>query len=79
MYRLIWNQIKKMQVARKTKQRIFIAVNVVLYMLLGIAAWYLFGVKRFPGSIRWFLCFVGYPAVLFGFAGSIFALFKLDQ
>ena len=79
MYRLIWNQIKKMQVARKTKQRIFIAVNVVLYMLLGIAAWYLFGVKRFPGNNRWFLCFVGYPAVLLGFAGSIFALFKLDQ
>ena len=37
------------------------------------------GVKRFSGSIRWFLCFVGYPAVLLGFAGSIFALFKLDQ
>ena len=79
MYRLIWNQIKKTQVARKTKQRIFIAVNVVLYMLLGIVAWYLFGVKRFSGSIRWFPCFVGYPAVLLGFAGSIFALFKLDQ
>ena len=79
MYRLIWNQIKRMQAARKTKQRIFIAVNVVLYMLLGIAAWYLFGVKRFSGSIRWFLCFVGYPVVLLGFAGSIFALFKLDQ
>ena len=79
MYRIIWNQIKNLQTKRKTKHRIFIAINVTIYALAGILVWYLFGMKNFRGTIAWFICFAGYPAVLLGFAGSIFALFKLDQ
>jgi hypothetical protein len=79
MYRFIWNQINKMEIDRKTKQRLFISVNVTLYLLIGILSWYLFGLKLFGSNISWFISFVGYPAVLLGFAGSIFALFKIDQ
>lgn len=79
MYRIIWNQINKMEIDRKTKQRLFISVNVTLYLLIGILCWYLFGLKLFGSNISWFISFVGYPAVLLGFAGSIFALFKIDQ
>ncbi len=79
MYRFIWNQINKMEIDRKTKQRLFISVNVTLYLLIGILCWYLFGLKLFGSNISWFISFVGYPAVLLGFAGSIFALFKIDQ
>jgi hypothetical protein len=38
-----------------------------------------FGLKLFGSDIAWFISFIGYPTVLLGFAGSIFALFKLDQ
>ncbi len=79
MYRFIWNQINKMEIDRKTKQRLFISANVTLYLLIGILCWYLFGLKLFGSNISWFISFVGYPAVLLGFAGSIFALFKIDQ
>ena len=79
MYKLIWNWIKKMDIPRKQKQRIFISVNVVLYLLLGLLLWFVFGEKAFNGSLAWFICFVGYPSVLFGFAGSILSLYKLDQ
>lgn len=79
MYRFIWNQINKMEIDRKTKQRVFISANVTLYLLIGILCWYLFGLKLFGSNISWFISFVGYPAVLLGFAGSIFALFKIDQ
>ncbi|MBQ1534370.1 MAG: hypothetical protein IIZ64_06110 [Erysipelotrichaceae bacterium] len=79
MYRFIWNQINKMEIDRKTKQRVFISANVTLYLLIGILCWYLFGLKLFGSNISWFISFVGYPAVLPGFAGSIFALFKIDQ
>ena len=68
-----------MEIDRKTKQRLFISANVTLYLLIGILCWYLFGLKLFGSNISWFISFVGYPAVLLGFAGSIFALFKLDQ
>ncbi|MBR0418938.1 MAG: hypothetical protein IJI66_07190 [Erysipelotrichaceae bacterium] len=80
MYRIIWDKINKIKnISRKQKHRIFISANVVLYGFIGITMWYLFGLKEFNGDFGWFICFVGYPSVLLGFAGSIFALFKLDQ
>ena len=79
MYRIIWKYISSLELGRKQKQRVFIIINLLLYACLGIMAWNLFGLKTFNGDIVWFICFVGYPAVLLGFAGSIFALFKLDQ
>lgn len=79
MYRIIWNLIDRMDIDRKKKHRIFIAANVTLYLLIGILCWYLFGLKTFGSDMAWFISFIGYPTVLLGFAGSIFALFKLDQ
>lgn len=80
MYRIIWNQVSKIKnIKRKQKHRIFIITNVVLYSLIGLLCWYLFGIKLFGNDIAWFISFVGYPTVLLGLAGSIFALFKLDQ
>ena len=79
MYKIIWNYVNKMDISRKQKQRIFITINLLLYAVIGILAWNLFGLRAFNGDITWFICFVGYPSVLLGFAGSVFALFKLDQ
>ena len=80
MYRIIWNQINKIEnISRKQRQRIFISANVILYLSIGILCWYAIGLKLFGSDISWFISFVGYPTVLLGFAGSIFALFKLDQ
>ena len=79
MYRIIWNWISKLNIERKQKQQIFIAANVVLYMLIGLILWLAFGMKKFNGDPGWFICFVGYPSVLLGFAGSVLSLFKLDQ
>ncbi len=79
MYRLIWDHINKLDIKRRQKHRLFIAANVILYMMIGLLVWYLFGLKTFGSSISWFICIIGYPTVLLGFAGSIFALFKLDQ
>ncbi len=79
MYKLIWKMISKLNIERKQKQRIFISVNVILYASIGLLLWYLFGAKRFGNNPTWFIGLVGYPMALLGFAGSIFALFKLDN
>ena len=79
MYKLIWNKVNTLNVDRKTKHRIYIAANTVLYTLLGLIVWFIIDEFITKNVHEWFACFVGYPSVLLGLCGSIFTLFKYDQ
>lgn len=71
----IWSRINCLEIKVSKKNRIFIAVMVLLCMLLGGGIWILAGRFLFPQA-EWFLCFMGYPAVLVGFFGGVLYLYN---
>ena len=79
MYKLIWNYINHLNLARKNKHRLFLTINTIFYGLVGYLLWLFVGHRIFANRLEWLLSFIGYPAIILGFILGVFALFKLDQ
>ena len=79
MYRLIWNLIKTLPFKRKTKHYMFLFTTIVIFGLIGLILYYLFGSKVFSDNSINAITFIGYCAVIPGFFIALYMLFKLDQ
>ncbi len=76
---ILWKCIRGTSLKRKQKHRLFLALNVVCYGILGYILWLLLGERIFVNRAEWLTSFIGYPAVLGGFLSGIMFLFKKDQ
>ncbi len=72
---LIWNKINSLDLSRDKKNKLFIVFMMMVSILIGAAVWFLTG-RVFLKESEWLLCFIGYPAVFFGFFGGIIYLYS---
>ncbi len=63
-----------MKLSRSAKDRLYLATQTLLYTIIGGAVWLLAGRYVLPET-EWFLCFMGYPAVIGGFFGGVLYLY----
>ena len=57
------------------KTSLFLVVNTVCWMLIGLLVWGVVRVFAFD-ALPWALCFMGYPGFFIGFIGGIFFLWN---
>lgn len=69
----LWNGINKLNYAYEMKIRIFLALNSIIYGLLGLAAWILIR-NAACFSAEYIICFVGYPGFFIGYLGGFIFL-----
>lgn len=73
--RKIWNGVNERNISKEMKNRLYLVSLVLVNMLPGALVWFTVG-RLFLPEIEWFLCFVGYPAVFFGFFGGVLYLYN---
>ncbi len=78
-YKLLWKALDKTSLKTKHKQNIFLLICTVVCGLLGALIWFTVGDDLLGKSIKWMICFIGYPSIILGFFCGILYLFKLDQ
>lgn len=71
----IWNKINNFEINRNNKNRLFVALLIILCGLAGAVVWLAIG-KVFLPEIYWGLCFIGYPAAFGGLFGGILYLYN---
>lgn len=70
--RILWNFVYSRNLKNLAKNRLFIFLCIVYTALFGALIWLLVGRFFLPGFI-WLVCFMGYPAMLWGlFGGSLY-------
>lgn len=77
MFKTLFNSIEKQVWKVKNKQRAFVFASVLVFLLIGAAAWAVLGQFILPG-LDWLLVFMGYPAMLGGFFGGMIYLYNHD-
>ena len=71
----IWNMINELNIKANSKSALFIFIMVVITGGLGGIAWLIAG-RWFLADFWWLVCFIGYPAVFFGFLGGVIYLYN---
>lgn len=79
MYRLIWNYVNRLNIKRRYKQNLFLGICTVFFALVGALLWFTAGDDMLGNSVKWMICFIGFPSVILGFLCGVFALFKIDE
>ena len=79
MYRLLWNYVNRLDVKRRYRQNIFLLICTLFYALIGAVVWFTLGDDLLGKSIKWMICFIGFPSVILGFFCGVLALFKMDE
>lgn len=74
MYHL-WKWTKGLKISSHHKIVLYIAVSMLITALFGALVWGLVG-RLFLPDISWCICFIGYPAIIFGFLGAILFLYN---
>jgi len=73
----LWNMVNRLNMEKRMKNRIYLALLVFVNIIIGGLLWLLLGRLVLPG-IDWLLCFMGYPAIFGGFFGGILYLYNLE-
>lgn len=73
--KILWNRINKLNMGNESKNKMFLAIMVMIYSLIGSLVWMMVG-RIFLPNIEWLICFAGYPAVCIGFIGGTAFLYQ---
>lgn len=79
MYRLLWNYIDRLHLKTKHKQNIFLIVCTLIWTMISTIVWFTVGDDLFGKSLKWMICFIGYPSAILGFLCGILTLFKIKD
>ena len=79
MYKLLWKFVGKLNMKRRHRQNLYLALCTLIYAILGAIVWFAFGDDLLGQSLKWMICFIGFPSVILGFLCGVFALFKIDD
>ncbi len=79
MRKALWKAISKINTSPKRRRLLFLSMLTAFYALLGLACWLLFGQRMFAGRTDWLICFIGYPAIIFGFLFGMLYLFNNEN
>ncbi len=71
----IWNRINNTSFEEKTKQTLFLILNVILCSVIGAAAWLVLG-HVFLSNIAGLIEFIGYAAFFGGIFGGLIFLYR---
>lgn len=75
MMAYIWNKLDNTSLEEKTKQRLFLILNVMLCSVIGAAAWLVLG-HLFLSNIAGLIEFIGYAAFFGGIFGGLIFLYR---
>ena len=73
----IWNLVNNMNMDKRIKNKIYIALMICVSAAFGAGLWLVIGRLLFQ-RLEWLVCFIGYPAVIFGFYGAILYIYNHD-
>ena len=72
-----WEWCDKLYKLLKENRTLFLMVNTICFGVLGYMIW--FGLHFFClNRLDWLICFVGYSAMVAGYAGGLFYFMKID-
>lgn len=75
MMAYIWNKLDNTSLEEKTKQTLFLILNVMLCSVIGAAAWIVLG-HLFLSNIAGLIEFIGYAAFFGGIFGGLIFLYR---
>ncbi len=79
MYRLIWKYVNKLGMKQNHRRYFYLFLCTLVFAFAGAAVWFVFLKDLLGDSVKWMICVIGFPSVIFGFLCGVFALFKIDQ
>ncbi|MBQ4253836.1 MAG: hypothetical protein II712_03315 [Erysipelotrichaceae bacterium] len=79
MKKALWNAVNKLSISPKKRRLVFLLILSAFYALGGLGLWLLIGQRMFAGRTDWLICFIGYPAIIFGFLFGMLYLFNNEN
>lgn len=79
MYKLIWKYVSRLNMTQRHKQNLYLAICTLIFAIVGAVIWFSVGDDLLGNSLKWMVCFIGFPSVILGFLCGVFTLFKIDQ
>ncbi|MBQ1827377.1 MAG: hypothetical protein II126_05330 [Erysipelotrichaceae bacterium] len=79
MKKALWSAVNKLSISPKKRRLVFLLILSSIYALGGLGLWLLIGQRMFAGRTDWLICFIGYPAIIFGFLFGMLYLFNNEN
>ena len=73
--RKLWSFVERLNLKSEAKTNLYVGLLIFINIVLGGAAWMLFGRLLLPG-MDWLFCFMAYPAAFVGFFGGEIYIFN---